>query len=566
MRVAALLALLLISPVALARAGAPARTLLYTAPGARGADVYVASLDGADRVELTGGVGLAADPAWSPDGARVAFVTNRDQDGTGMGELYVVDADGSNLRRLTFDSTPSTNGKGHPVWSPDGSRIAYLENSNQIRIVPVAGGDQRVLATLAGTVQGLAWSPDGSKLLTTLGDNEGEKVTVVDAASGATASLASGLEPAWSPDGSRIAFRQWREGTVAVMSADGTSVRTLTSLPSATPAWSPDGRTVLFTATTINTSAPATRYGYPSRTDLWVAPADGSSVAKRLTGPFDPANDGGLFATSATYTPDGTQILFRSAGLPWFANADGTCAAPLSWLTAAEEGPYLRPGSTGGRVDCVDLYASSAVSGTTLALKQEAATQILVENHGDRTAHDVVVRLEPSTTTTTLLGCQGALTCSVGDLPPGGARTVVADFLGASAGNAGVRYTVTAAEPDITPQDSAGAAGSTVLNCTVVGTWGTDRLVGTRHNDRICGLPGADWISGGAGDDYLDGGSGNDTIFGGRGHDTILGKGGRDVIFARDGQRDYIDCGTEYDVAVVDKYDHVRNCERVLRQ
>jgi Ca2+-binding RTX toxin-like protein len=129
-----------------------------------------------------------------------------------------------------------------------------------------------------------------------------------------------------------------------------------------------------------------------------------------------------------------------------------------------------------------------------------------------------------------------------------------------------VQLAVTSAEPDITPNDTTATSSTTILPCTIVGTSGADHLVGTAKADRICGLTGADWISGGRGDDYLDAGNGNDTVFGGPGHDTILGRGGRDVIFARDGQRDWIDCGTEYDIAVVDKLDHVQNCERVLRK
>jgi hypothetical protein len=63
----------------------------------------------------------------------------------------------------------------------------------------------------------------------------------------------------------------------------------------------------------------------------------------------------------------------------------------------------------------------------------------------------------------------------------------------------------------------------------------------------------------------IDAGSGDDVIYPGAGHDTILGKGGNDIVYARDGQRDYIDCGTEHDIAVVDKLDHVHHCEVVAR-
>jgi hypothetical protein len=151
-------------------------------------------------------------------------------------------------------------------------------------------------------------------------------------------------------------------------------------------------------------------------------------------------------------------------------------------------------------------------------------------------------------------------------ISPPGTQVIQIPFSADEAGVEGVHVAVTSIDSNINPNDTSGVATTTVLPCTIVGTDGPDHLKGTDAVDRICGRPGADWISGGAGNDYLDGGSGADTIFGGPGHDTILGRGGRDVIFARDGQRDYIDCGTEYDIAVVDRFDHVRNCERVLRK
>jgi WD40-like Beta Propeller Repeat len=81
-------------------------------------DVYTANVDGTGEVRLTDAPGLDGMSAWSPDGRRIAFVSDRD----GSWEIYVMAADGTGQRRLT--NTPVD--EGAPAWSPDGKKIAYL--------------------------------------------------------------------------------------------------------------------------------------------------------------------------------------------------------------------------------------------------------------------------------------------------------------------------------------------------------------------------------------------------------------------------------------------------------
>ena len=100
----------------------------------------------------------------------------------------------------------------------------------------------------------------------------------------------------------------------------------------------------------------------------------------------------------------------------------------------------------------------------------------------------------------------------------------------------------------------------------IVGTSRGEYLAGGGFDDVILGMGGNDTILGGAGDDRLDGGAGNDVITGGSGADTILGGPGSDTIYAADGERDIIDCGPGRDRAVVDSVDVVKNCEVVQTQ
>jgi TolB protein len=568
MRIAALAVLLVTLPVAAASSGGPAAAFLFTDRAASGhTDVFVSAQDGSGRASVAGGIADSFDPAWSPDGTRIAFSSSRDANGTGNSDLYVAAPDGSSLTRLTFDA-PDGVAKSAPAWSSDARTIAYLAGgaSQDVWTVPADGGAPRRLTMTGGQKVGLAWEPSGDRLLTTEQVPGGPIVVSVDPETRSQATLAAGWGPAWSPDGSRIAFVD-AAGHATVMNADGSGASELTDLPSADPAWSPDGARVVFKAWFNETSLPMTRYGYPTRTDLYAAPADGSTPPQRLTGPLDPTTVPPTLPYRPAYSPDGTAIVYRvDDNTVWLMNADGSCEHPLPALTGVGEGPYWRPGSAAGSVSCVDLSLHPVVDPGPFALGQWAPLRVTVENGGNLAAHDVVLHVTPMTPESLVDGCNPRDTCSIGTLSPGRSRTIYLNVTSRGAGSPGVQIAVTSVEPDITPNDTTATATTTILPCTIVGTSGADHLEGTASADRICGLTGADWISGGRGDDYLDAGNGNDTVFGGPGHDTILGRGGRDVIFARDGQRDWIDCGTEYDIAVVDKLDHVRNCERVLRR
>lgn len=144
----------------LPRAGAPLA----------GAALFLVGADGRDAVPLE----IAGwEPVWSPDGTRIAFVSFRDRNGASCesgdclpnGELYVVGADGTGLRRLTR----STADDEHPTWSADGTRIAYASgfedprdgHSPWLYVRPVDGGPARIVRR--GIVADPAWSPASAR-------------------------------------------------------------------------------------------------------------------------------------------------------------------------------------------------------------------------------------------------------------------------------------------------------------------------------------------------------------------------------------------------------------------
>lgn len=98
-------------------------------------------------------------PAWSPDGSRIVFSSNRN----GTTKLWIMNADGSDPRQLTTDLSIDT----HPSWSPDGTQIAYQRMNEQARsqvaIVAAAGGEPRILDR-PGEARTPRWSPDGTQI------------------------------------------------------------------------------------------------------------------------------------------------------------------------------------------------------------------------------------------------------------------------------------------------------------------------------------------------------------------------------------------------------------------
>ena len=100
--------------------------IAFTSTRDGNSEIYVMDIDGDHQVRLTIDPARDSDPSWSPDGARIAFVSNRDR---GLDRIYVMDSDGQHVTRLTMDSTNLA-----PAWSPDAAKIAFTRLKGGIHI------------------------------------------------------------------------------------------------------------------------------------------------------------------------------------------------------------------------------------------------------------------------------------------------------------------------------------------------------------------------------------------------------------------------------------------------
>lgn len=248
-------------------------------------DVFAVDATGAAApTNLTDNSGIAdSQPAWSPDGARIAFVRRT---GNGRPDLFVMTAEGSGRTRITNTPVPERD----PAWSPDGTRIAYSARTSPagpFRIF-VANADGTAPVQLTGQAEGSAdrspaWSPDGTRIAF-VSDRDGgfpEIYTMNPDGSGEirlTANVYVDGNPSWSPDGTHVAVERCCKSSSDIISIDvvthaEVNLTNSTSLMDFDPSWSPDGTRIAYVSFQVG----------EGNIDVWTMNADGTGQLRLTT-------------------------------------------------------------------------------------------------------------------------------------------------------------------------------------------------------------------------------------------------------------------------------------------
>jgi Tol biopolymer transport system component len=204
-------------------------------------ELFVMRADGTDVRQLTRSDGQEGSPSWSPDGGRIVFTRNVPD--KSLSAIYTIRADGTGLRRLRA----ATAGYTEPAWSPDGRSIAVVRDGDLITVNPDGSSPRRIpgVARRGQFVSSPAWSPRGDRISfirrcsTACTQTDAGLWTAGPQGERPRKLLANPHHAAWAPDGTRLAVIEATNRTISIVSAGGKSLRKL-NLNADRVSWQPN--------------------------------------------------------------------------------------------------------------------------------------------------------------------------------------------------------------------------------------------------------------------------------------------------------------------------------------
>ena len=295
-------------------------------------EIYVMNADGSGQKRLTNNAADDFDPAWSPDGAKIAFATTRngkhDTFGNPSWGIYVMNAaDGSGQTGLTSDPTNDIE----PAWSPDGTKIAFASDRpdgrvHNIYVMSATDGSAQTALTSNTSFDSRfpAWSPDGTKIAFSSLQFGTFDLFSINAADGSgrtrlTTDSDNELEPAWSPDGTKIVFviadpELSSSSLFAMNAAPGSSATQLTLSQFAADPSVPDWQTLVPADLQLGVSGPTKA-------------ASNSQITYTIT--LDDLGPGSASGITITYALPVPTTFVRAS------TSQGSCSTPAVGSTGA---------------------------------------------------------------------------------------------------------------------------------------------------------------------------------------------------------------------------------------
>jgi Tol biopolymer transport system component len=252
-------------------------------------------------------------------------------------EIYVINADGTGLRQLTHGLDPA--------WSPDGKRVAFARWGGQAPGIYVIDEDGKNETQVFGAemAKSPVWSPDGKRLAVTYKHGEDDsggarwKLGVIEVEAqhfGEILCWDYSLSPTWAPDGNVIAYYYIsygiyltsEDGSIGGQTYDLDTYALIRDAEATSPAWSPDGSKIAYI---YDERVPA---------EIYLMGPEGENVTKLTDTP--PLPDRAASSVAPTWSPDGTKIAFltdrQGEWEIWVMNADGSDQRPM-FETALDE-------------------------------------------------------------------------------------------------------------------------------------------------------------------------------------------------------------------------------------